>query len=210
MEKKNSNIFFGFFLGGLSIAAFLGLAYFSFRVSNQLIDYLDIGHKRPAADYSFLKEDFRLCFENDRDLKVFDPREAAFIRSGSHAIEGKYSMRAEFPSGRQFPAIGLEVYGKDCYDWSNMEEFSFSVFNAIDAPARLTVHLKSGAAYPKKSFETTQEVPPLSLAMFRIDRSELENALDLGHISAINFVMNDPTTTFIMYFDDIKVARRSN
>ncbi|MFA5038118.1 MAG: hypothetical protein WC732_00375 [Candidatus Omnitrophota bacterium] len=209
MSRQN-NVFFGFFLGAAAVVVFLGLTFFSYKVTWRLLDYLDIEHKRPQADYSFLKEDFRLNFENERDLKVLDAAQAAFSRSVDFPSEGKYSLKVEFPSGREFPGVGLEVYGRDCFDWTQMEDFSFTVFNAIDAPARLTVHIKSGAAYPKKDYETTQEIPALSMARFRITRQELANMLDLNQISAVRLFMQDPRTTFFLFFDDMKVTRRDS
>lgn len=202
------NAFLGFFLGASAVFSFLVLTFFSYKVVNKLLDYLDIEHARPPADYSYLKEDFRLSFENERDLKVLGASEAAFSRSPDFPTEGKNSLRVEFPSGREFPGVGLEVFGRDCFDWTNMEDFSFTVFNAVDAPAHLIVHIKSGTSYPKKDFETSQDIPSLAMARFRITRQELESTLDLNQISAIRFFMQDPRTTFFLYLDDIKVTRR--
>lgn len=207
MSSKKRHLYSGILLSLVGVAAFLALGYFSFRLTNHVIDALDLSLKKEKIDYAALKKDFFISFENPQDARMFDAQGSAFAVSEEFAAQGKRSLKIEYPSGREYPGAVLEVYGRHCFDWSRMKEMSFVVSNTMPLPARLHVNIKSGEQYPKKIFETSQTIPAGSIAKFKIKRSEIERELDLKKISSINFYMQDPRTSFIVYLDEIKVTR---
>jgi len=171
------------------------------------LDLLDFKNRREKIDYRFLKHDFHIGFEREKDLKVFQARQAAAKKSTEHATQGNYSLWVEIPAGRKYPGIATEVYGKDCFDWSDMTEFTFDVHNERTIPAPITIKIKSGRDDPKEQYETGIAVPARKTGRVRITRRELEHVLDLRCISAINIFMQDPRTTFYLYFDNFSVKR---
>ena len=210
---KRPNRFLRFVSG-----VFLGLAVFALSVAGvyvgrmaggKLLDYLDFGSPKEKVDYTFLKWNFKLGFERNKEVEVFAPRQAAMEQSTEHVTQGTHSLWVEFPAGRSLPGIATEVYGRDCFDWSDMEEFSFDVYNGIELPARLTVKLKSGRQDPKKQYETTLTLPAQETGRVRIYRRELESVLDLECVSGINIFMQDPATTYYLYFDNFRVVSMS-
>lgn len=208
MKIINMRSFGGVALGGACVIG-LGLVVFlGFKVGNRVIDYFDIENKREKIDYRPLKHDFKIGFEEDVQAKMFDAKMASRETTEEWASEGERSLKVEFPSGREFPGIAMEVYGRSCFDWSDMGDFSFVVFNAIDAPAHLSMKIRSGSDYPKKTFETGWDIPPKKVVKITIPRKELQDVLDLGSVSGISFFMQDPRTSYIFYFDDLKVTRK--
>ncbi len=210
MNKNNSfaQLLRGVLLGSFFLLATATLVLFAYKIGLRLIDFFDIANKRPKIDYSSLKHDFKLDFESDKDANIFESFEAAHEIALFPGRPGQHALRVEFPSGREFPRLVFDVYGKDCLDWSDMAEFSFYVFNSIDRPAPFQIKIRSGGQYPKKEYETKVEAPANSLAKVKISRQELESVLDLSKISAISIFMHDPLTSYILYFDDFKVAKR--
>ncbi len=209
---KRPNRFLRFFGGGiLGVVVFVlaGAGLYAGRVAGEkIINLLDFRNRKERVDYSFLKRNFALGFERDKELKVFDARQAAMKQSMEHATEGNHSLWVEIPAGRSYPGIATEVYGKDCFDWSDMEEFTFDVYNEIAIPAHITIKIKSGRNDPKKQYETGVDLPAQQTGRVKISRRELESVLDLECISAINIFMQDPRTTFYLYFDNFMVKRR--
>lgn len=186
----------------------MAVAFLSFKFGTKAIDYFDIENKRLKVDRSFLKHNFTIGFEAEREFRIFDTEEAAYVISDEFAPEGKHSARVEFPSGREYPGFAIDVYGKDCFDWSDMEEFSFLVYNSIARPASIHIKIRSGEEYPKKEYETQIEVPAEVLAKVRVYRRELENILDLNKVSGLSIFMQDPPTSYILYFDDFRVTKK--
>jgi hypothetical protein len=208
MSQKAGRLYLNIAVGIAAVGVVLGFVYFSFKVANHVIDAFDPSLKKEKLDYRGLKENFFIGFDNPGDAKFFDAHESAFEITDAFAVQGKHSLKVEFPSGREFPGIGLEVFGRDCFDWSGMSELSFVVHNTIAIPGQMTVKIKSGVQYPKEVFETSQDLPAESTVRFKIKRNELEGAeLDLKRISGITFYVRDPRTSFIVYLDDIRVTK---
>jgi hypothetical protein len=111
------------------------------------------------------------------------------------------------PAGRERPGIVMDVSGGDCFDWSNMKDFSFDVYNEIELPARLTIVIKSGRVNPRKEYRTTLTLPARETGRIKISRGELENVLDLSCISCIDIFMRRPPTTYYLYFDNMWVSQ---
>ncbi len=207
MKKRSSLLKFvgGLLLGVFVFAASAAGVYVGRIVAEKAIGLLDFRNRKEKVDYRFLKKNFNLGFERDKELKIFGARQAVMRQSTDYATQGEHSLWVEIPAGRSYPGIATEVYGKDCFDWSDMKEFSFDVYNEIEIPGRLTVKIKSGRDYPKKQYETDIGLPAQQTGRVKISRRELEGVLDLDRISAINIFMQDPRTTFYLYFDNFRV-----
>ena len=193
---------------GIVVFVIAVVGVYAGRVAGEkVLNLLDFKNRKEKVDRSFLKRSFALGFEREKELKIFEARQAAMKQSMEHATEGNHSLWVEIPAGRSYPGIATEVYGKDCFDWSDMEEFTFDVYNEIEIPGRLTVKIKSGRDEPKKVYETTLTLPAQETGRIRIYRRELESVLDLDRISGINIFMQDPRTTYYLYFDNFSVRR---
>jgi len=208
-RSKFSRFFGGIFLGIFIFVVFLGGIYVGRIGGEKLLNLLDFKNKREKVDYTFLKWNFKIGFEKNKELEVFQPHQAAMRQSTQYATQGQHSLWVEFPAGRSYPGIATEVYGKDCFDWSDMEEFSFDVYNEVEIPTHFTIKIKSGRDDPKKEFKTSLTLPAQETGRIKIARRELEYVLDLECISALNFFIEDPRTTFYLYFDNFKVTARS-
>lgn len=209
MKKLNDllrligGLVFGVFIFAISLAGVL-----AGRIgAEKLVDFLDTGSRKEKVDYTFLKLNFVLGFEKEKEIKVFEPRQAAVKPSPEHATQGNQSLWVEVPAGGERPGIAMEVYGADSFDWSGMKEFSFDVYNEIERPARLTIVIKSGRDDPRKEYRTTLTLPARETGRIRISRGELESALDLGCISCVDIFMQRPSTTYYLYFDNFRVSQ---
>jgi len=183
------------------------VGFFAYRLGNKVIDLLTAENK-PKINYAFLKNNFFISFEQDREKDIFSTNQSAYEISEKFATDGIKSIRIEMPSGREFSGIYIDVYDKDCFNWENMSEFSFDVLNDNIFSVNLKVKIRSGKQYPKKEYETSQNIPPNTKAKFKIKRVELEGVLDLGNISNLNFFVQDPITTVFLNIDNIKIVKR--
>jgi len=200
----------GVFPGVVVFLIALAGVYVGRIAGEKAINLLDFRNRKEKVDHKSLKRNFALGFEGEKEMKVFEARQAALRQSTQHVTQGNHSLWVEIPAGREYPGIATEVYGRDCFDWSDMEEFSFEVYNEISIPARLTIKIKSGRGEPKKQYETTLTLPVQETGRVKIFRKELEGALDLDRISGISVFMQDPPTTFYLYFDNLKVSQRQS
>ncbi len=196
----------GIISGLILLSLVAGTALFSYKATDKAIDFIDskINHKE-KIDYSWLQKDFFLSFEKNDELKIFEARQTGISISSNFYTDGKNSLLVEYPSGQDFPGICFDVFGKDCFNWSAIDRFSFDVYNGTAKQAALLMKIRSGRQYPKKEFEKTVYLEPTALNTVIITRSELESKLDLDKISAMNLFMHDPGTTFLLYFDRMQV-----
>ena len=200
--------FIGWSVFGIVIFAVSLVGVFVGHIGGEkLVDFLDAGNRKEKIDYTFLKLNFMLSFEKDKETKVFEPRQAAVKLSPEHATQANQSLWVEIPAGRERPGIVMDVSGGDCFDWSDMKDFSFDVYNEMDLPARLTIVIKSGRVEPRKEYRTTLTLPARETGRFKISRGELENALDLSCISCVDIFMQEPPTTYYLYFDNMRVTQ---
>jgi hypothetical protein len=208
--KRWRELILGILAGGIFVAILVVTGFASFLLGNRLIDYLDLENRaKVKVDYSRLKKDFRIGFEIPEDRYLFQGHEASVVITDLSASGNEKALKVEFPSGREYPGMAMEVYGRECFDWGDMTEFTFDVYNEIVLDAPLTIKLRSGADYPKKDYEVGITIPARTKARCRVTRRELEGKLDLRKISGINLFMSDPRTSYILYFDNFVVQRKA-
>ena len=187
-----------FFVSGLVFYK-LGLRLLEMPTSTQQ-------HKNTQQSRA-IASNFYLSFESNEDLKIFEARQSNIRISKEFATDGKHSLLVEFPEGSDYPSLFFEIMGKDCLNWANMKAFSFDVFNNIETPAKLTVKIKSGEQYPKRTFEKEFTLPSRQPTTIVIKREELKNKVDLNKISYLNLFMHGHIKTFRIYFDTMRVIK---
>lgn len=154
---------------------------------------------------------FYFSFEHAEESALFHGNEGVRVSIASeHATHGNKSLLAEYPSGAEFPGLEMEVFGKDCYSWEKKESFSADVFNASDNPVTLSVKIKSGKNYPKRSFDREYVLSPKQNTTINIPISDIGKVLDLRLISYVNFFLNGSTANVKLYFDSIRAGGKGS
>lgn len=150
---------------------------------------------------------FNFSFEDKNSVTVFQGNDGATLKVvDEHATDGRRSLLVEYPTGNEFPGLEMEVFGRDCFSWADKEFFSADIFNGSDHPNTLTVKIKSGKDYPKRSFEREYVLAPRQNTTINILISEMQKALDVRLISYLNFFLHSPAQKVSLYFDNIKVG----
>ncbi|UCC96015.1 MAG: hypothetical protein JSW40_04500, partial [Candidatus Omnitrophota bacterium] len=100
--------------------------------------------------------DFKISFEGNDDLEFFSLNDGLYVeQSKEFTTDQNHSLLAEFPGGAQYPGLTWEVYRKDkCLNWNKGRYFVLDLYNNSEIEAELTVKLKSGPRYPKKTYQT--------------------------------------------------------
>jgi len=208
MKNKLFVFIFGIITGVLFIGFCVGSAILGYSGGNYLIDKLesltknkedDIHQSLPIPSY------LNLSFESPDDLKIFHQQESGMEISDKFATDGTHSLLVEFPGGREAPAILFDILGNKCLNWEKMQSFSFDVLNSTEKGVDLLVRIKSGEQYPKRVYMQGFNLSSFSPSRVIINKRTLEDKLDLDKISYIGFVILDPSTTFKLYFDNLRV-----
>lgn len=205
MKKTYPQLLIGIFAGVIIMLSSMASGVMGFNFAKRIINR--IGDNLRGKKSLNIPKDFMVSFENERDFTIFSTNQAASEISDKYATDGKHSLIVEYPSGVGISAMIFEAYGKDCLNWQGADGFAFDITNSIDAQAHLTLKIKSGKKEHKKSFEKELTLPPLKTVRILVKSREMENYLDMHEISYINFFMQDPQTTFKLYYDNFKVIR---
>jgi hypothetical protein len=206
MMVKRTRLFVIGFVAGMSVfVAASAITFISFKVGNRLIDLSE----RYLSKKNYKKKQivFPISFEKQNEWQIFETNEASSVISDNFASDGKGSLLVEFPAGVSMSTLVFEVFGKECLDWSEASEFAVDVFNSTEATAYLELKIKSGSKYPKRVFEKSIRLPAGSKSTIKVNIDELKNKLDVSKISYLNFFMQDPTTTFLVYFDNMRLIK---
>lgn len=208
MKNKLSLFILGLVSGMLFIGVCIGAGFAGYFSGNYLINKASsLSEKKEAkAPEISISDSLNLDFESLSDVVIFNTQESALAISDKFTTLGKHSLFVEFPGGRKAPGIFFDIIDSKCLNWQNMSSFSFNVFNSITASATLNVRIKSGKKYPKHVYMKSFSLPPLSWTKIDIAKNKLESKLDLDKVSYIGFIMVDPSTTFKLYFDEMKVT----
>lgn len=201
------------FLGGIVISLVIfvivaGNTFLFYRVTNALVEKgISILEGSKPREYDFIQKDFNLSFESTQEMNIFDVQQAGMEISNKFASLGQNSLMVEFPADYQYPGITFDLFGKECLNWSTMQDFSFDVYNSVELDTGLTVQIRSGENYPKKEFKKDYRLDPIQWTTIRIGRDELGRELDLGKISHLTIFMPSVPTTFKLYFDNMKMVK---
>ena len=212
---KKLNIFIaGFLVGSFLTFSFLGTAFVFYKlgkrsgnlspgfIAQKIKNKLNIPEvKRPGGI-----SDVKLSFE-EKEMEWFSPSGGSKAeKSLKYVTDGKYSLFAQLPSSAKYPGLTWEVYkAKDSINLRNAKFLVFDVYNEGKKEASLYIKLKSGANYPKKTYQTIERLKPEDHNTVRIPVSELASALDVSQISYINLFLDKPHSEFNLYFDNIRV-----
>lgn len=201
------------FVGGIITAGLLLVfsmitGYISYGKTESLIARAqDAFEHRGTGQFARVADDFALSFETEDDMKLFQARAAGLEISDKFATDGKKSLLVEFPSGNDIPGFFFDITGKNCLNWSGLKEFSFDLYNTTKKDGVLIIRIKSGEKYPKRVFHKEIGIPANNTARVSISRDELQGMVDLSTISHLNIYMHDPSTSYKVYFDNMRVTK---
>lgn len=205
MKKICAQFIIGILAGVIIMLSSMASGVMGFHFAKRIIDRID-NNLQEKKTLNIPKE-FRVSFENEDDLMIFNTYQAASEISDKYATDRKHSLMVEYPAGVGISTMIFETNGKDCLNWQGAYGFAFDITNSVDAQAHLTLKIKSGKKEPKKSFEKELTLQPLKTVRILVKSREMENYLDMHEISYINFFMQDPQTTFKLYYDNFTVIR---
>lgn len=201
------------FIGGVICAVILLVCggvtgYLFYSKGERFIEHaVSMFEHRGTERFARVVNDFNLSFETEEDMDLFQARGVSMELSEQFATQGKKSLLVEFPSGNDIPGFYFDIIGKNCLNWSGLQEFSFDIYNTINAAGVLIIRIKSGEKYPKRLFSKEIGIPANGKTTIRITREELQSMVDLELISDLNIYMHDPSTSFRVYFDNMRVTK---
>lgn len=209
MHKSGKSLFFiygiasGILLAGLISSGIFIFYKFGFFVLNIYDSY---SKNRKYVYISKFIPGARVSFESSEELNMFEPSESSIKWDGKFATDGKYSLLIEFPAGTNYPGIFFDVMGNNCLNWKNMKALSCEVLGDDEVTAKITLKLKSGAEYPKRSFEKEFTIPPKTLIKISVTKEELSKHLDLGKISYMKIFIDKPNSEHHIHLDNIVLS----
>lgn len=153
---------------------------------------------------SAIKE-FKFSFEDGEinPMKAEGGAEAEI--SMAHAVVGQKTLLIKIFSGHDFPGIMWEAYGKDVIDWSAKRYLRFDVYNNSEKYVRIEIKLKSGKNYPKKSFNYTVELDPLTNTLVTIPLDAVARTCDLSEMSYFKMFAKSPSFNTVLYLDNVRL-----
>jgi hypothetical protein len=214
MLEKDKIIAFlvGVIVGIFMTFVFLGGVYAVYKVGkkifNRQVSYRDAKSSLVSRPRNKRKVGgFNLGFENKKDLDFFMLKDGLYVeQSKEFATQGKYSLLAEYPKGASYPGLFWEVYNKrKCLNWGQAHYFAFDVYNNSEIDVVLTAKFKSGANYPKQTYQIPVNIPAQSSKSVTIPINDLAGHLDVRQISYINLFIVKPQETITLYFDNIRL-----
>jgi hypothetical protein len=205
--------FFQLSLGGLigvgAIILFILNGYLFYGITNRALDAINAKlQNRSTRDLSKIYSDFSLDFETPGDLAIFAPQDSGVELSSNFSTSGKKSLLVEFSPSTEYPAIILELKGLRYLDWSKLQEFSFDAFNTLSKDGDLYIQIRSGERENMRQFKKKFLLPAKKMVKISLLQNELQEELDLSRISHIAIFMARVTTTYKVYFDNMKAAMK--
>lgn len=156
-----------------------------------------------------ISDDFYLSFENNQEVDFFSRKDGLRAQASEvHATDGQSSLMVEFPGGTSYPGLQFEVFGNQCLNWKGEKALSFDVYNDNGQMVHLKLKIKSGKAYPKKTFERIINLPSQELMTINIPIDELSRQIDITLISYVNLFMEFPKETIRLYFDRFNTGQK--
>ncbi len=152
---------------------------------------------------------FFLGFEDKNSFSFFQLSDGLYVElTDEKFTEGQHSLFMEFPQGAKYPGLYWEVYRRDkCLDWSGWDVFGFDIFNNSDRKVQITIKIKSGPSYPKKSFEKKVLLEPKSWTQVRIPIGELARYIDVKQISYIKMFVPSPKLSIELFLDKLGIFK---
>ncbi len=168
----------------------------------------DVTTKSMHSKISSLQKHFFITFESRVDINLFENNDGAVSKQSlEFATNGQKSLLVEFPKGRSFPGLQLEVFGRDVFNWKLGKFFLLDVYNPNKGKLKLNVKIKSGKNYPKKSFEKVFTLDESEGRTIRIKIKEIAKEIDINKISYINFFVSSPNKKQTLFLDNIRISQ---
>lgn len=206
MRKKLKLFLAGVCSGLLLVILILGSFFGSYKLGFCLLNFSDNSFQRKNSVYvKRMVTGSRISFESPEDLKIFSASESKITQDEEFATDGKRSLLIEFIAGTNYPGIFFDVMGNDCLDWSNLKTLSFDIRGDANAAVKITLKIKSGSEYPKRSFEKEFDIPQNEIVKISIDKDDITKSLDLSKISYFKIFLDTPETTYSLYLDNIEL-----
>lgn len=206
MRKKLKLFLAGVCSGLLLVILILGSFFGSYKLGFCLLNFSDNSFQRKNSVYvKRMVTGSRISFESPEDLKIFSASESKITQDEEFATDGKRSLLIEFIAGTNYPGIFFDVMGNDCLDWSNLKTLSFDIRGDANAAVKITLKIKSGSEYPKRSFEKEFDIPQNEIVKISIDKADMAKSLDLSKISYFKIFLDTPETTYSLYLDNIEL-----
>lgn len=192
---------------GLVILFILNVFLF-YKAGNKIVDTVE----QYYANIKFGKiksivENFSLNFEDMKQGSIFSGDSAGVMVVSDPLKQDNHYFQVEFPAGASFPGIIFELPENYGMNWQADKEFLVDIYNPGLTPVKITVKLKSGLKYPKRSYEKNFVMPQGKWVTARIGIDELREKLDVTKISYIKYFISDPATTYNLYFDNFRVSK---
>lgn len=148
----------------------------------------------------------RISFESPDELKIFEPAETTVMLDEKFATDGKLSLLIEFLAGTNYPGVFFDVMGKNCLNWSSLKTLSFDIQGDSNAATKITLKIKSGSEYPKRSFEREFDIPQNKIVKINVDKEEMSKFIDLGKVSYMKLFIDNPRDSYSLHLDNIELT----
>ncbi len=206
-SKKVFFFVFGIASGFLLVGLISGSIFIFYKFGSYVLNMCDSYSQNKKGSYvSKFIPGSRISFEYQNELKMFEQAESSMLWDEKFAMNGKYSLLIEFPAGTNYPGIFFDVMGKNCLNWKGMKALSCEVLGDPDFTAKITLKFKSGAKYPKRSFEKEFTILPKTLVKIIVTKEELAKHLDLENISYMKLFIETPASTYRLHLDNIELS----
>ncbi len=148
---------------------------------------------------------FNLSFEEGKSNPIKAVGGAESLVVSAHATSGEKSLLLNIYSGHDFPGVTWEAYGKDVLDWSAKQFLRFDLYHNSEKFVRIEIKLKSGKDYPKKTFNYSAELNPLSDNKISIPLDSVVRNCNLSEMSYFKMFVKKPQTNIVLYLDNIRL-----
>jgi len=166
----------------------------------------------PAAiDEITMHKNFPLIssFESSLEMDRWSGKDSEITRSASHAVHGKYSLKADLLPG-EYPGISLNYLKRD---WRGYDRLTFNVFLEGDTPLRITARINDkdhNEEYDdrfNKSFVLSPGGNTVVIDLKEVKAAPRGRDMDMGNIvntCIFSYHLAEPRT---VYFDNFKLQR---
>jgi len=205
---NKSSFLLGIGAGVGLVILFMLNVFFFYKVGNKVVDSIEESYENKKFEQiKNVAENFSVNFEDAKQGSIFTASSSGIMVVQDPLKQGNHCLQVEFPAGASYPGILFQLPENRGMNWQANKEFLADIYNPGLKPVKMTLKLKSGLKYPKKSYDKDFVVPQGKWVTVRLGIDDLKRELDITKISYIKYFISDPATTYNLYFDNFRVNK---